>query len=317
MEPVSLIVPKRKITGMSAILLPFLDSQTIDWVGFDSHLKRTLDAGLIPAVNMDTGYANLIDESTRAAVLERTQGITSGREYVAGVFVGDSPEAKFDANGYKQGIEQIEKHGGTPIFFQSFGLTQQAEEQIVASYTDLSRSCERFIFFELSTVFAPFGSIYSLGTYEQLMQIPNCIGAKHSSLRRELEWERIKLRDKVRPEFKVLTGNDLAVDMVMYGSDYLLGLSTFCPDAFALRDQMWERGDSRFYELNDLIQYLGTLTFRSPTPAYKHSAAMFLHLRGHIATSLTHPKSPERPESDLHLLQAISDDLDKLLEEGA
>ena len=32
----------------------------------------------------------------------------------------------------------------------------------------------------------------------------------------------------------VLTGNDLAIDMVMYGSDYLLGLSTFAPEAFAL-----------------------------------------------------------------------------------
>ncbi len=36
-----------------------------------------------------------------------------------------------------------------------------------------------------------------------------------------------------RPDFKVLTGNDLAIDMVIYGSDYLLGLSTFAPDAFS------------------------------------------------------------------------------------
>ena len=131
------------------------------------------------------------------------------------------------------------------------------------------------------------------------------------------KWDRLKLRDRIRPDFKVLTGNDLAVDMVMYGSDYLLGLSTFCPEAFAMRDKMWEAGDARFYELNDLIQYLGTLTFRGPTPAYKHSAAMFLHHRGRIATSLTHPNSPERPESDLPILQAISTDLDSLLEEGA
>ena len=30
----------------------------------------------------------------------------------------------------------------------------------------------------------------------------------------------------LRPEFMVLTGNDLAIDMVMYGSDYLLELNT-------------------------------------------------------------------------------------------
>lgn len=317
MEPVSLIVPNRKITGMSAILLPFLEDHSVDWKGFEAHLEKTLEVGLVPAVNMDTGYANLIDEPTREAVLERTEAITEGRQYVAGVFVADAPGASFDADGYQRGIDQIQGHAGTPIFFQSYGLTQQSDEEIVSAYTQLSRHCTEFIFFELSTVFAPFGSIYSLETYGELMQIPNCIGAKHSSLRRQLEWDRLKLRDQLRPEFKVLTGNDLAVDMVMYGSDYLLGLSTFSPEAFALRDKMWANGDPRFYELNDLIQYLGTLTFRGPTPAYKHSAAMFLNLRGRIATSLTHPNSPTRPESDLPLLEAISADLDLLLAEGA
>ena len=78
-------------------------------------------------------------------------------------------------------------------------------------------------------MFAPFGKIYSLEVYRGLLGIRQCIGAKHSSLRRELEWQRLVVRDAVRPDFLVLTGNDLAIDMVMYGSDYLLGLSTFAP----------------------------------------------------------------------------------------
>ena len=72
-----------------------------------------------------------------------------------------------------------------------------------------------------------------------------CIGAKHSSLSREAEWERLAVRDEVRPDFRVLTGNDLAIDMVMYGCDYLLGLSTFAPDAFARRDRCWADGRPR------------------------------------------------------------------------
>ena len=36
-------------------------------------------------------------------------------------------------------------------------------------------------------------------------------------------------------EFRVYAGNDLAIDMVAYGSDYLLGLSTLAPNAFAER----------------------------------------------------------------------------------
>src|SRR5713101_2329957 len=79
------------------------------------------------------------------------------------------------------------------------------------------------------------------------------------------------------------------------GSDYLLGLATFAPDVFARRDQMWERGDTAFYQLNDLLQTLGHFAFRPPIPAYKHSAAQFLKLRGCINSDATHPRSPRRP----------------------
>jgi hypothetical protein len=130
-----------------------------------------------------------------------------------------------------------------------------------------------------------------------------------------LEWQRLVLRNETRTDFMVFTGNDLAIDMVMYGSDYLLGLSTFAPDAFAVRDKMWETGDPRFYELNDLLQYLGFLTFRGPVPAYKHSAAQFLKLKGWIKTNKTHPKSPERPESDIPLLQDIANRIDAVIRE--
>ena len=41
-----------------------------------------------------------------------------------------------------------------------------------------------------------------------------------------------------------------------------------------------ESGDLRFYELNDLLQYLGSFSFREPVPAYRHDAAMFLRTRG-------------------------------------
>src|SRR5262249_2876240 len=82
---------------------------------------------------------------------------------------------------------------------------------------------------------------------------------------------------------------------VCYGSDYLLGLSTFAPDLFARRDALWAAGDPAFYGLNDVLQYLGFFAFRAPVPAYKHSAAMFLHLRGWIDAPATHPRSPQRP----------------------
>jgi len=304
-DPLSLIRPRRKIIGMSAVLLPFLENGNIDWSSFRKQLLRTSGCGLTPAVNMDTGYANLIDDSTRRQVLAVTRETLGQAKFVAGAYVGDTPGSRFALDLYSQQMEWIIEAGGTPVIFQSYGLTQQSDEGVVESYRQLGQRCDQFIGFELGTMFAPFGKIYSLDLYRGLMGIPQCLGAKHSSLSRQLEWERLVLRDQVRPDFLVLTGNDLAIDMVMYGSDYLLGLSAFAPDKFAERDKYWETGDTRFYELNDALQYLGCLTFREPVPAYKHSAAMFLKLRGWVESDQTHPQSPTRPESDRAILRGI------------
>ena len=314
-DPIALLAPRRKITGISAILLPYADDEGVDWIGFENHLRRTIDAGLIPAVNMDTGYANLIDDGTRMEVLRRTRVLAGEGPFVAGVFVGDEPGSPLDLDRYRRATDEISRWGGTPVFFQSFGLVELPDEQIVEAYGRMSAVCDSFLFFELGTMFAPFGRIYSLDVYEQLMQIPHAIGAKHSSLRREPEWQRIEMRNRLRPDFKVFTGNDLAIDMVMYGSDYLLGLSTFAPDAFARRDALGAAGDARVYELNDLLQYLGAFAFRDPAPAYKHSAASFLKLRGMLETERTHPLSPRRPDSDMAVLESIERELRRMLEE--
>lgn len=308
-DPAAMIRPRRKISGISAILLPFEDDFSIDWKGLADHVRRTAAAGLAPAVNMDTGYANLISEEERRSVLALTSDVLGGGEFVAGAFVADEPGAAFDADAYFRQIDSIQSQGGTPIIFQSYGLTGQSSEGILRAYETIATATDRFIAFELGTMFAPFGAIYDLDTYCGLMGIRACVGAKHSSLSRQLEWQRLSLRDAARPDFKVYTGNDLAVDMVIYGSDYLLGLSTFLPDLFARRDAMWLHGEACFYELNDLIQYLGFLAFRPPVPAYKHSAAQFLKLRGWIGCDQTHPQSPRRPQSDIAILSDIAERL--------
>jgi dihydrodipicolinate synthase/N-acetylneuraminate lyase len=304
-DPIRLLRPRRKITGMSAILLPFAADGGIDWPAFVAHVERTAAVGLIPAVNMDTGYVHLLDDATRRRVLEQTRQVMASRPFVAGAFVADQPGCEFDRDAYLRQMDVIAEHGATPVVFQSYGLTNQPDEKIIASYDELGRRCGRFLAFELGPMFAPFGRIYSLEVYRGLLGIAQCEGAKHSSLSRELEWQRLILRDQVRPDFRVLTGNDLAIDMVMYGSDYLLGLSTFAPDLFARRDGLWEAGDPAFYELNDVLQYLGCFAFRPPVPAYKHSAAMFLALRGWAESDATHPRSPQRPASDREVLVEI------------
>ena len=67
----------------------------------------------------------------------------------------------------------------------------------------------------------------------------------------------------------------------MYGSDYLLGLSTFAPDAFAERDRALGGGRSPA-STSSTTCCSTSASSRSARrcPAYRHDAAMFLELRG-------------------------------------
>ena len=298
------IRPRRAITGMSAILLPFLDDGAIDWAAFEAHVVRTSTAGLVPAVNMDTGYVQLLDGVTVTQVLDRTAALTGGR-FVAGAYVPDSPGDRHDEAALLRAAHAIRERGGTPVVFPTHGLAALSEGEWVAAHAKLGSEVGSFIGFELGTMFVPYGRIVGLDTYRQLMEIPECIGAKHSSLSRQMEWDRLRLRDELRPDFLVLTGNDLAIDMVMWGSDYLLGLSTFAPAEFALRDRLWLAGDPAFHELNDVLQYLGQFAFRAPVPGYRHDAAMVFQLRGWAASDMTPAGAARRPESDREVLADI------------
>jgi dihydrodipicolinate synthase/N-acetylneuraminate lyase len=292
---------------MSAILLPFRSDLSVDWDAFAAHVARTHAAGITPAVNMDTGYVQLIDDATRRQALAIARETVGSGEIVAGACVVDTAGAAFDEAAYGRQLDMIAAAGGIPVIFPSFGLTTGSDADFIARVRRLAARVERFIGFELSTAFVPSGRLLSIEAYADLVAIPNCIGAKHSSLSRRLEWQRLALRDRLRPEFHVFTGNDLAIDMVRYGSDWLLGLSTAYPEAFARRDAWWAAGDPRFDELDDALQALGDFAFRNPVPAYKHSMAQALHLRSLLATDEPHPQSPRRPASDREIIATILD----------
>jgi dihydrodipicolinate synthase/N-acetylneuraminate lyase len=302
------LVPCRTIDGISAALLPYTAEDRPDWEAFRRLLDRTWTHGLTPAVNMDTGYVNLLTPAERERVLAATSDVARGRRFIAGAFINDRDGSPVFE--YRQAVSQIRRYGGTPILFQSSALNASSEGEVLAAYRSIAEMGGPMLAFELGTMFAPFGRIYSPDFFSHLLDLEAFTGLKHSSLDRVCEWERLEIRDRRRPDFRVYTGNDLAIDMVFYGSDYLLGLSTFAVEAFAARDRSWSAGDAHAIAINDVIQYLGQFAFRSPVPAYKHSAAQFLKLRDVIPTDRTHPQSPKRPDSDLPVLDDIRQRLD-------
>jgi dihydrodipicolinate synthase/N-acetylneuraminate lyase len=304
LDPTSLLRPRRHIEGCSAVLLPFQPDGAIDWPGFTGHLDRTVASALRPAVNMDTGHVHLLSPDDRERVLALT-GERAAPGFFAGAYVPDLPGARFEPSAHADAIARITARGGVPVMFPTHGLASLHEDDWVRAHAGFGDHCDRFVGFELGTMFHPAGRVVGLDAYRGLMEIPACIGAKHSSLRRDLEWQRLELRNRLRPGFHVFTGNDLAIDMVVYGSDYLLGLSSFAPDVFARRDALWEAGDPAFHELNDVLQFLGHLAFRDPVPGYRHSAAQFLRLRGWLHHDSPAPGEPRRPDSDRELLAGI------------
>jgi dihydrodipicolinate synthase/N-acetylneuraminate lyase len=318
-HPLRLLAPQRRIRGLSAVLLPFDPAGFVDFEGFARHVERTAAAGIIPAVNMDTGYGHLIGDATRQQVLATArQAVGPAGEkpfggLVAGACVVDGGGDAFNEAAYAKQLAMIAEVEATPVIFPSWGLNSGDDADVIARLAALASHTPHFIGFELARAFHPAGRVLSLDAYAELMAMPTCLGAKHSSLSRRLEWDRLALRNSRRPDFHVFTGNDLAIDMVRYGSDWLLGLSTAWPEAFALRDAWWAAGDRRFDELDDALQALGDFAFRWPVPAYKHSMAQFLHLRGLIGCDATHSQSLPRPESDREILAGLRDRIESAM----
>jgi dihydrodipicolinate synthase/N-acetylneuraminate lyase len=287
--------PRRKVQGMAAALLPYEPDGRVAVDAFAKQLTSTHRAGLMNAVNMDTGYVNYLNDTEKEEVLTWTrQALGKGIPFVAGAYIehhaGDDIVTL-----YRRQIDAIVRFEGIPILFQTARLHGKSPATIAEAYRDICRDYPGVLAFELGPMFAPNGEIWNSETIQRLMDIPEIKGMKHSSLNRLLELERLALRDAHRPDFRIYTGNDLGINMIEYGSDYLLGLAAFAPEKFAERDRLWEAGDPAYYALSDALQYLGNVGFRAPVPAYKHSAAVFLNLIGRIPSDRTHPSNPLRP----------------------
>jgi 4-hydroxy-tetrahydrodipicolinate synthase len=293
---------RRKVHGIAAALLPFESAGRIAVEAFQRHLVDTHRAGLMNAVNMDTGYVNYLSDTEKQDVLRWTRdALGKDTPFIAGAYIEDQSGDVVSL--YRMQMDSIAAAGAIPILFQTSRLHGKTTKEKVEVYQAAARGYPHVLAFELGRMFAPNGEIFDQETFLGLMDIPEIKGLKHSSLNRLVEQERLLLRDANRADFRIYTGNDLGIDMIEYGSDYLLGLATFAPEKFAERDRLWEQGDAGYYPLSDALQYLGNVAFREPVPAYKHSAAVFLHLIGRAPSSLTHPKNVHRPLWEVEILR--------------
>src|SRR5260370_4057548 len=226
---------RRKGEGIAAALLPYESDGRVAVDAFQRHLTATQRAGLMSAVNMDTGYVNYLSDAEKQEVLRWTrEALGPGVPFVAGAYIENQSGhgAGHVVALYRREMERIAVLGGIPILFQTARLHGKSALEKAAAYRAVCRGFPRVLAFELGPMFAPNGEIFDEETVRRLMDIPELVGMKHSSLDRMVELSRLALRDANRPEVQSYTGNDLGINMIEYGSDNLVGLCTLDPGNF-------------------------------------------------------------------------------------
>src|SRR5215831_6436007 len=80
--------PRRKVQGMAAALLPYHQNGNIAVEAFQEHLRATHRAGLMNAVNMDTGYINYLSNDEKKNVLWwAREALGRNVPFVAGAYI--------------------------------------------------------------------------------------------------------------------------------------------------------------------------------------------------------------------------------------
>jgi hypothetical protein len=162
--------PGRKIQGIAAALLAYDGKERIDVRSFQHHLQATQQAGLMNAVNMDTGYVNyLSDDEMRQVLGWAREALGAGVPFVAGAYI---EERKGDlVSLYRRQMEAIVKLGGIPILFQTSRLQGKPAKEKVAVYRKVCQGYAEVLGFELGSMFAPNGEIFDDETVRGLLEI--------------------------------------------------------------------------------------------------------------------------------------------------
>lgn len=305
------LTPARVIDGCAALPLPFDEDGRPDLDALAALVQRTCAAGLTPAVRTIAGDVDRLTPDERADVLAVTAGVALGRRF----FVGTPPvpgRAPLAVR-YARAVSDVRRQGGTPLLWPCAELTGLDDDEIAEVHREGTLDDAGALAVEIAPALAVDGRIYSLDLFQRLTDAPGLAGLYHASLNRVSEWYRLEARDARRPEFRLYSGHELAIDMPAYGSDYLLAGAGLLPEAFRLRDRLWTAGDARVTDLNDALQYVCSVVHRAPLAAARHAGALVLALRGAVTRPSWHPASARRPDGERDLLRDALERLDALL----
>ena len=294
--PFDLLGPGRRPIGLAPVLLPFDEHGGIDWDGFAHLLGLTVDSGLVPLVNTGPGAADVLGASERAEVLATVGAAMGGRRFVSGVRAEPAVDGSFDPAKLAGAVEAVSRYNGVPALLPSPALAALGPDEALGLLAWMGEWCDRLIAVDLPPERWPGGRRWGLDDFTAILDQPRCVGLVDGSWSRQAEWDRIRRRDDVRPDFRLYSANALGIDQVMFGADHAVDLAAAVPDALADRDEAWATDDPGVVERHDALQALATLVFRPPVSAARHSLAIVLRLRGSLTHDRVHPDLPRRPD---------------------
>jgi hypothetical protein len=305
------LTPSRVIDGLAALPVWLAPSRRLDLAGLATRLEATFAAGLTPAVNLFAGAVDRLDADARADVLSTAAGVARGRRFIAGT--GPTDDAAPLAVRYGRAGDAIARQGGTPVLLPIAELSVLDGDAIAHLWRQATAGHRGVLVVEMAPEFGTPAALLPNDVITRLIDTASLGGLVHASLDRAVEWMRIEARDIARPDFRIYSGNERALDMVSYGSDYLLAGAGCAPEAFAARDRAWRAGDPLAFALTDLLQAAGTLVYRAPLDGARHGALQWLRALGGVDAAMPLPDLALRPDSDCALYDEIAAGLRRLL----
>jgi len=305
------LTPSRTIDGSASLPVWLGSSGRLDLSALADRLQATFTAGLTPAVNLFAGSVDRLGREPRTDILATAAGVARGRRFIAGTL--PTEEAAPLAVRYGRAVDAVVRQGGTPLLLPIPELAALDGDALVHLWRQATAGHRGVLVIEMADAFQAPAPFYSPEIIARLLDIASLGGLVHASLDRGAEWARIEARDVARPEFRIYSGHERALDMPTYGSDYLLATAGCAPEAFVARDRAWRAGEAIGFELNDALQALGALLYRAPIGGSRHGALQWLVARGLVTDATPLPGLTLRPESDLALYRELAARLDSLL----
>jgi hypothetical protein len=289
-------VHARRPHGIAAVLLPYTPAGAVDRAAFERHVTRTRDAGLDVAVNMDTGFGDLLTPAERDAVLDATRAaLGPGPRFYAGAFALGAADPRA---AYRYAIAASSDAVPCRQIVQCHAMRAMEPAEKAALYADVARAtAQGALAFELSPR-CPHGEIWDDESFERLLDVPQLI-TPISVADRALELRRLATRTRAWPSWRVYTSTTRHRPRRIR-QHHLLGLATFAPERFAERDAAPPPG-RRLPRAQRRAQHLGNVGFRAdPRLPAPRRAVPPDHRRP--ASDAIHRRAPRRPAADRALL---------------